>query len=49
MLRATAADPCSIAQADELDFAIRSKDQTAAEKALAITKSSLDAVLGAVA
>jgi photosystem II oxygen-evolving enhancer protein 3 len=36
-------------KADDLDYAIRTKDQPAAEKALAITKSSLDAVLGAVA
>ena len=32
-------------QADELDYAIRQKDINEAEKALAITRSSLDSAL----
>ena len=35
-------------QADELDYAIRQKDLSEAQKALAITRSSLDSALGSL-
>ncbi len=48
MKRASQSEQCPAAQADELDYALRMKNETKAAAALTATKSALDVMLQAV-